>query len=114
MLRLMQEVKMKKEKTIRAEVYKYDPDVDKAPYFMTYDVPSTEKMSVTNVLEYIYENLDHSLAFFVSCKRGNCSRCVVAIEGKNCLACTTEVKGDVRIEPAKDRKVIRDLRVEGI
>jgi len=105
---------MKKEKTIRVAVFRYDPDLDKAPYFNSYDVPFSEKMSVTNVLEHIYENLDHSLAFFVSCKRGNCSRCVVAIEGRNCLACTTEVKGDVKIEPAKGRKVIRDLRVEGI
>ena len=105
---------MGKEKTLRVRVYRYDPNEDKAPRFKNYDVPFVEKMSVTNVLEYIYENLDHSLAFFVSCNRGNCGRCVVRMNGKNCLACVTEVKKDFKVEPAKGKRVIRDLRVENI
>jgi fumarate reductase iron-sulfur subunit len=105
---------MKKGKTIKAEVYRYDPDKDASPHFKTYEVPFAEKMSVNNVLEYIYENVDHSLAFFVSCKRGNCGRCLVTVDGKNCVSCTKEVTGDFKVEPAKGRSVIRDLRVEGI
>lgn len=105
---------MENKKTVKVEVYRYEPDVDESPHFKTYEVPFAEKMSITNVLEYIYENLDHSVAFFESCKRGNCARCTVSINGKNCLACVTEVKGDVRVEPAKNRGVIRDLRVEGV
>ena len=105
---------MAKRKTIKAEVYRYDPDVDKSPHFRSYDVPFREKMSITNALEYIYENLDYSLAFFESCNRGTCARCIVTVNGKQCLACVTEIKGDFRVEPAKARKVIRDLRVEGI
>ena len=103
-----------KGKIINIEVLRFDSSVGESPYFQSYEVPFVEKRSVTNVLEYVYENLDHSLAFFQLCKRGNCGRCTVSVNGKNCLACTTEVKGDIRIEPAKNRKVVRDLRVEGI
>jgi fumarate reductase iron-sulfur subunit len=105
---------MKREKLINVQVSRYDPDVDESSYFKNYKVPFEEKISVMNVLEYIYENLDHSLAFFVSCKRGNCGRCVVSVNGKNCMACTTEIKGDFRVGPAKGKKVVRDLRVDGI
>ena len=105
---------MKKKKTVKVDVARYDPDTDETPSLKTYEVPYTEKMSITNALEYIYEELDHSLAFFVTCKRGNCGRCAVKINDNNRMACITEVKGDVRVEPAKGRKVIRDLRVEGI
>lgn len=105
---------MRRPKVIKAKVYRYDPEVDSRPRFESYNIPFQEGMSVTNILEYIYENLDHSLAFFTLCKRGTCGRCLLNINGKNVLACLTEVKGDLEVRPLKKRKVIRDLRMEGI
>ncbi len=105
---------MKKKGTVKVKILRHDPETDKKPHLESYEVPFHQKMSVTNLLEYIYETMDPSIAFFVSCKRGNCGRCLVSVNGKNCLACTTEIKGNVRIEPAKGKRVIRDLRVENV
>ena len=65
-------------------------------------------MSVTNILNYIYENVDSSIAFNVNCHRGVCRQCTLIVNGKKCLSCTELVTGDITIEPLK-KEIVRDL-----
>lgn len=53
-----------------------------------------------------------SMAYRVSCNRGICASCMMTVIGKRVLACTVEVGGDLRLEPAFPDRVIKDLVVE--
>lgn len=101
-------------RAITVRCLRFDPSVDSEPYYQEYEVPLVFGMSVTNVLDYIYENLDSSLAYYANCHRGVCGRCAVLANGRRRLACTELVTGDVTIEPLPDHQVIRDLLVEGM
>lgn len=85
------------------------------PYYQEYLVPYDEGtlLSIMNVLEYIYDNLDSTLAFFhhAACMQAACGKCLVRANGKPVLACVTRVTGeDLLLEPAKEQ-FVRDLVV---
>jgi len=82
------------------------------PYYETFHVPLGNIMSVTNVLQYINENLDGGLAFYMSCQRGLCRGCQVRVNNRPVFACTHLVSGDIVVEPLDKTKVIRDLVIE--
>ena len=96
---------------ITVECFRFDPDKDSEPRFQSYEVPFVKDSSVLDVLNYIYENLDPSLGFYASCRRGCCGRCNMKINGKTRLACAELVTGDLKLEPVKLDKVVRDLKV---
>ncbi len=82
--------------------------------FQEYQVPVEKETSLYNLLMFISENLDPTLAFFkhAACKQGLCSRCAVKLNGKVCLACTEPVSaqaGTVTVEPINKNRVLRDL-----
>lgn len=81
-------------------------------YIESYKVPLEHGQSVLGVLQYIYDELDSTLASSCSCRIGLCSVCLVRVNGKAVKACTTIVKGDMLIEPLKDELRIRDLVVQ--
>ena len=95
--------------TVKARVFRYDPEKDKEPHYDTFEVPYFERMSVMGVLTYIYENLDRSLAFYESCRIGRCYGCTVRVNGKASLACRTHAVKEMTIEPPAKVPVIRDL-----
>ena len=101
-------------KTITAKVFRFDPSVDKKPYYRSYDVPLKAGSSAMDVLDHIYENLDSTLAYYdhAGCSLGICARCTGKINGKPGLMCQTVVKGDVTLEPVSESKVLRDLVVK--
>lgn len=76
-----------------------------------YDVPYVEGMSVLNVLNYIYENIDSKLTYFVSCRIGLCGRCDVILNGEAVQACNTIVTGDITVDSMRvlGFKPIKDL-----
>ena len=102
------------EKLIRVTVPRFDPLVDEAPHKQTWEVPLTDRMSVLQVLDYIYDNLDGSLAYYshAACRQGICRRCTLVINGKPRLMCQTLVEGDITLEPPPKLRVIRDLVYE--
>lgn len=104
---------MKKD-TVAVKIFRFDPSVDVKPYFSTYEVPFSEGMSAMNVLDYIYQNLDPSLAYYdhAGCALGICGRCTGKINGKAGLFCQTLVEGDVQLEPLSSAAVVKDLVVE--
>ena len=71
-------------------------------------------VSVMNILENIYENQDHTLAFFshAACRQAACGKCMVKVDGAVKLACKERVDGaEITIEPYGG-KVVRDLICE--
>lgn len=99
--------------SISVKILRQNPLANEEPHYVVYAVPlrPDRKTSVMNVLEYIAENLDPSLAFYVSCHVGLCGGCAMRINGKTRLACQEEVTGDLVLEPTPGRAVVRDLIV---
>lgn len=64
-----------------------------------YSVPLEVGMNVLNALEYIHAHLDPSVSFRSSCRRGVCGGCLMMIDGKLRLACETEVRDGMTINP---------------
>lgn len=98
------------------KVQRYDPTQDKEPSYATYEVPFKEGYSVLHLLRYVYENLDPTLAYYASCRLGECAGCLVRVNGRPCLACIALVDEEMIanplvIEPQAGREVIRDLVV---
>jgi succinate dehydrogenase/fumarate reductase-like Fe-S protein len=82
------------------------------PYYESYHVPLKGAMSVSNVLQYINEQMNGGLAFYVSCRQGLCRGCAVRVNNRTVFACTHLVSGDIVVEPLDKTKVIRDLVIE--
>lgn len=85
-------------------------------YRQTYRVPRAGMLRVLDILNYVYENLDPSLAFRnLICRDGVCHACFLVVNGKRSMSCFTPVRGlgdTVEIGPAPGEKVVRDLVVE--
>ena len=99
------------QKFVKVKVFRFDPSVDERPYYRTYEVPLMGRMSVLDALDYIYENLDSSLAYYAhaACRHGVCNSCSVLVNGKPRLACQTAVSGDITVEPIPKFQVVKDL-----
>ena len=73
-----------------------------------YEVPVVQGMKVMDVLDYIYANLDHTLAYYrhSSCCQAICGRCACRLNGRTILACAEIVDIDAEkmfLEPGKGR-----------
>jgi len=107
---------MDEKKVIHVQVYR-SPSQDREDgaqegEYKECEIPYKDRMTVLNVLDYIHEDCDRSLAYYKSCRIGKCTGCLVEVDGKNKLACTTLAKNGIKIGPAKRYKVIRDLVIE--
>ena len=102
-----------KRRTVRVDIFRYDPETDSGPHSQVYVVPFEKGMSISNLLQRIYESTDPSLAFYLSCRRGKCRGCFVEVNGQVKMACATMVEGDdLTIKPWPNRKVIKDIFVD--
>lgn len=70
--------------------------------------------SVLDLLNYIRENIDSSLAFRQNCRDGSCGMCSMNINGRNTLACIspTTPEEQMIIRPLTRYPVIHDLIVD--
>ena len=102
------------QKVIKVKVFRFDPAMDQEPAYKIYEVPWYEGMSAMNVLDYIYQNLDSTLAYYdhAGCDLGICARCTAKINGKPGLLCQTAISGDITLDPLNVNKVIKDLVVK--
>ena len=100
---------------MKLSIYRYDPDKDAAPYMQDIDValePSDRKL--LDVLVRLKAQ-DDSFSFRRSCREGVCGSDAMNINGKNGLACLTdinEVSEPVVLRPLPGLPVIRDLIVD--
>lgn len=98
-------------------IYRYNPDVDNAPYMKDYEleVPEGSDLMVLDALILLKEN-DASLSFRRSCREGVCGSDGLNMNGKNGLACITplsELKADkIILRPLPGLPVVRDLIID--
>ncbi|MBB0022805.1 succinate dehydrogenase iron-sulfur subunit [Ralstonia pickettii] len=97
------------------EVYRYDPDSDVQPYMQAFDVElKPDDRMLLDVLIHLKAQ-DQTLSFRRSCREGVCGSDAMNINGKNGLACTTNLNALQRhivLRPLPGLPVIRDLIVD--
>jgi succinate dehydrogenase / fumarate reductase iron-sulfur subunit len=102
--------------TIALQIYRYDPDSDTAPRMQHYLVPRGHgDRMVLDLLMRIKGEIDDSLSFRRSCREGVCGSDGMNINGKNGLACLTnirEVRQPIVLRPLPGMPVVRDLIVD--
>ena len=100
-------------------IYRYNPDVDKAPRMQEYtlDNPEGRDMMVLDALIKLKEQ-DPTLSFRRSCREGVCGSDGLNMNGKNGLACITPLSavglkgGKIVLCPLPGLPVVRDLVVD--
>jgi succinate dehydrogenase / fumarate reductase iron-sulfur subunit len=107
---------MTQKRTVKFEIYRYDPDKDERPYMQKLEVEllPTDKMLLDAIVR-IKNDVDDSLAIRRSCREGVCGSDAMNINGKNGLACTTnllDLKEPIVLKPLPGLPVVRDLIVD--
>ncbi len=107
---------MSTKRVVKFEIYRYDPDKDDRPYMQKLEVElePTDKM-LLDALVRIKDTVDDSLALRRSCREGVCGSDAMNINGRNGLACTTnllELKEPIVLRPLPGLPVVRDLIVD--
>lgn len=101
---------------VRVKIYRYDPDTGEPPRMQDYTVPGGyEGHMVLDLLTNIKNEIDDSIAYRRSCREGVCGSDGMNINGKNRLACVTNVKDlqqPIVLRPLPGVPVVRDLIVD--
>jgi len=98
-------------------IYRYNPDVDNAPYMKDYEleIPEGSDMMVLDALILLKEQ-DPTLSFRRSCREGVCGSDGLNMNGKNGLACITPLSAvkasKIVLRPLPGLPVIRDLIID--
>ena len=95
-------------------ISRFDPDNDNMPEYSEYQAPY-EGLTVLQVLEYIYEKYDPTLAFRYGCDGSGparCGACVVEVYDVPVLACRQQAYENMVVNPHRKFKVIKDLVVD--
>jgi len=103
-------------RVVRFQIYRYDPDKDARPYMQSLEVKlgPTDKM-LLDALMRIKSDVDDGISFRRSCREGVCGSDAMNINGKNGLACITnlrELKEPIVLKPLPGLPVVRDLIVD--
>lgn len=106
-----------KSRVMTFTIYRFDADKDSKPYMQDYefDVSTIKGKMLLNALEAIKEQQDPSLGFRRSCGEGVCGSDGMNINGKNGLACITQLNqlpDRVVLRPLPGFPVVRDLIVD--
>jgi succinate dehydrogenase / fumarate reductase iron-sulfur subunit len=107
---------MNQKRTVELEIYRYDPDQERKPYLQHVQVqlePGDTMM--LDVLMRIKADIDDTLSFRRSCREGVCGSDGMNLNGKNRLACITnlnELQQPFIVRPLPGLPVVRDLIVD--
>ena len=98
------------------KIFRYDPDKDEKPYMqdVTVGLENTDRMLLDALLK-IKGTVDDSIAIRKSCREGVCGSDAMNINGKNGLACITnlnDLREPIVLKPLPGLPVIRDLIVD--
>src|SRR3546814_14704394 len=101
---------MSQTRTVKFEIYRYDPDKDERPYMQKLDVELQpgDKMLLDAILR-IKNTIDDSLTLRRSCREGVCGSDAMNINGKNGLEFTTnilELKKAILLKPLPGPPVV--------
>lgn len=98
------------------QIYRFDPDRDARPYMQDFHVETGHHdPMVLDALIRIKYLLDDSLSYRRSCREGVCGSDGMNINGKNGLACTTNLTTldePIVLRPLPGLPVVRDLMVD--
>jgi succinate dehydrogenase / fumarate reductase iron-sulfur subunit len=97
------------------QIYRYDPDRDERPQMQTLalELDGSERMLLDALIRL--KAVDPSLSFRRSCREGVCGSDAMNINGKNGLACLTNLrrlKDPIVLKPLPGLPVVRDLIVD--
>jgi len=96
-------------------IYRYDPESGAAPSMQTIEamLDGSERMLLDALIKL--KSIDPSLSFRRSCREGVCGSDAMNINGKNGLACLTNMralKDPIVLKPLPGLPVVRDLIVD--
>lgn len=99
----------------RFQIYRYDPDRDASPRMQAFDLELDpgDRMLLDALIRL--KAIDPSLSFRRSCREGVCGSDAININGRNGLACLTNMHSlphTVVLKPLPGLPVIRDLFVD--
>lgn len=102
-------------RTVNFKIYRYDPDRDEKPYMqdISIDLEPSDKKLLDALMRL--KSKDDSLSFRRSCREGVCGSDAMNINGRNGLACITnlrELKEPIILRPLPALPVVRDLIVD--
>lgn len=104
---------------ITVKIQRYDPELDEAPHWESYEVSAEPTSSALDLLNHVKWHLDGSLTFRKSCGHGICGSDAMLINGQNQLACQNlvqdlvgEAGGTITFKPLPTLPVIKDLVVD--
>ena len=85
--------------------------------YVAYAVPRRESQTVLDVVTWIQQNAEPTLAYRFACRVGMCGSCAMTVNGKPRWTCRTHVRqaaaaGRLRIAPLRNLPVIRDLAAD--
>jgi succinate dehydrogenase / fumarate reductase iron-sulfur subunit len=104
-------------RTLQFKIYRYDPDKDAKPYMqdVSVEVDVTDRKLLDALVKL--KAKDDSIAFRRSCREGVCGSDALNINGRNGLACLTDLSSfpagkPIVLRPLPGLPVIRDLIVD--
>src|SRR5688500_2061191 len=105
--------------TRNVRVFRYDPTVGGDGDFQDFrlEIPDDSAATMLAVLLRIQREQDASVAFRFACRVAMCGSCGMVINGKERLACKTNVSAippgeDITLRPMNHFPVIKDLVVD--
>jgi succinate dehydrogenase/fumarate reductase iron-sulfur protein len=99
--------------TIKVDIVRNNPDTGMKPVKVSYEIPWQERMRVLDVLNYVRDNIDSTLAFRFSCRYyAKCGICSAMVNGKPVLTCYEPARDGMVIAPLETFPVVRDLVID--
>ncbi len=104
-------------RTVR--VFRYDPAQGGEGHFDSYvlEIPAPETTTILDVLLRLQKEQDPTLSFRFACRVNMCGSCGMVINGREGLACKTNVshlppQQDITLRPLNHFPIIKDLMVD--
>ena len=103
--------------TVTVSVRRFDPEVDKEPFWQDFQVEVFSTDRILDALHKIKWEQDGTLSFRRSCAHGICGSDAMRINGRNRLACKTLIKDldstkPITVEAIKGLPLEKDLIVD--
>jgi succinate dehydrogenase / fumarate reductase iron-sulfur subunit len=110
---------MAQSSTREVKIFRYDPSTADEGHFDSYklEIPDESTTTILDVLLRVQREQDPSVAFRYACRVNMCGSCGMVINGKDSLACKTNVSNipagqEITLRPLNHFPVIRDLVVD--